>query len=47
MVLLQTGDELLDYRDAKTKYKESKLIVEDGGSHNFDSIKRHFEMIRG
>ena len=46
MVLLQKGDELLDYRDAQKKYKESKLILEDGGSHSFDGIERHFENIR-
>jgi len=46
MVLLQKGDELLDYRDAEKKYKESKLIVEDGGSHSFDGIERHLENIR-
>lgn len=46
MVLLQKGDELLDYRDAAKKYKESKLTIEDGGSHSFDGIEKHFENIR-
>ncbi len=45
-VLIQKGDELLNYRDAEQKYKNSKLIVEDGGSHSFDSIERHCENIR-
>jgi len=45
-VLLQKGDELLDYSDAIVKYDGAKQIVEDGGSHSFDGIKRHFENIR-
>jgi len=45
MVLLQKGDELLDYRDAQDKYEGTKLIIEDGGSHSFSGIERHFESI--
>jgi len=45
-VLLQKGDELLDYRDAVKKYEGAKVIVEEGGSHSFDGIERHFESIR-
>jgi len=45
---LQKGDELLDYKDALEKYepKESQLVLEEGGSHSFDGIERHFEKIR-
>jgi len=46
MVLLQKGDELLDYKDAIKKYKDAKVIVEDGGSHSFEGIENHFENIR-
>ncbi len=46
MVLLQKGDELLDYKDATKRYNTCKLIVEDGGSHSFDGIERHLEKIR-
>jgi len=45
-LLLQKGDELLDYLDAAKKYEGTKLIIEDGGSHSFDGIKRHLESIR-
>ena len=45
-VLLQKGDELLDYKDAKKKYEGAKVIIEDGGSHRFDNIERYFEEIR-
>jgi len=46
MVLLQKGDELLDYKDALKKYNSSKVIVEDGGNHSFENIQNHFEGIR-
>ena len=45
-VLLQKGDELLDYKDAQKKYEGAEVIVEDGGSHSFDDIERHLEDIR-
>ncbi|SFV61018.1 Putative esterase, FIGfam005057 [hydrothermal vent metagenome] len=45
-VLLQKGDELLEYTDAQEKYEGAKVIVEDGGSHSFDGIERHLEGIR-
>jgi predicted esterase YcpF (UPF0227 family) len=44
--LLQTGDELLDYKDAQKKYEGAKVIIEDGGSHGFDNIERYFEDIK-
>ena len=46
MVLLQKGDELLDYREALEKYDGCEMIVEEGGSHGFDGIERYFETIR-
>ena len=46
LVFLQTGDELLDYKDAKEKYEEAEVIIEAGGSHSFDNIERHLEDIR-
>lgn len=35
LVLLQTGDETLDYRQATEKYAQSHLQVEAGGDHSF------------
>ena len=46
MVLLQKGDELLDYKDALKKYDGCRVEVEDGGSHSFYGVERHFENIR-
>ncbi|WP_297810235.1 YqiA/YcfP family alpha/beta fold hydrolase [uncultured Helicobacter sp.] len=37
-VLLQSGDQVLDYRVAAQKFKDSKLIIEKGGSHHFDNF---------
>lgn len=36
MVLLQTGDETLDYRHAERLYQECHCVIEEGGSHTFD-----------
>jgi predicted esterase YcpF (UPF0227 family) len=45
MLLLQKGDDVLDYKEAAHKFANSKLIIENGGSHSFDGIERHFEDI--
>jgi len=45
MLLLQRGDESLDYTHALKKFPNSYQIVEDGVSHSFENIERHFEKI--
>ncbi len=45
-LLLQTGDDVLDYRDALAKLPNAKSIVEEGGTHSFERIDRHFENMR-
>ena len=35
LVLLQTGDEILDYRRAQEKYRDCCQIVQEGGNHAF------------
>ena len=45
MVLLQTGDETLDYRQAAEKFSHSQCIIEDGGSHAFDGLERFLPQI--
>jgi predicted esterase YcpF (UPF0227 family) len=40
-VLLQTGDDLLNYRDAESYYQLAKVDIEEGGSHRFDNFERH------
>ena len=46
MLLLQTGDTTLDYMHAVNKLPNSNLVVEEGGSHSFDCVERHFDAIR-
>ena len=45
LVLLQTGDETLDYSEAEKYYSKSRLIVEKGGDHSFINFERHFSSI--
>lgn len=40
-VLLQTGDEVLDYRLAVHKYRACETLVEPGGDHSFQGFERH------
>lgn len=40
LVLLQTADETLDYRDAARKYQQCQLTIQEGGSHGFDQFDR-------
>ncbi len=35
LVMVQTGDEVLDYQQAVEKYQHCRLIVEQGGDHSF------------
>ena len=44
-VLLQTGDETLDYREAELKYKSSHCIIEQGGDHSFTGLERYISQI--
>ncbi len=45
MVMVQTGDETLDYRQALDKYAASRQIVENGGDHRFQNYARHLPTI--
>jgi uncharacterized protein len=40
LVLLQTADETLDYRDAAEKFYDAQLVIEPGGSHDFDQFDK-------
>jgi predicted esterase YcpF (UPF0227 family) len=45
LLLAQTGDEVLDYRDAVTYYAGATQIIEAGGDHGFAGFERHFQTI--
>lgn len=41
LVMVQTDDEILDYRRAVEYYQGSQLIIEQGGGHSFQGYKNH------
>jgi uncharacterized protein len=45
LLLTQTGDEVLDYRDAVAYYSGATQIIEDGGDHGFAGFERHYQTI--
>lgn len=45
LVLLQTGDEVLDYKQAKEKYSECGLDIKQGGDHSFVGFEDHIDQI--
>lgn len=45
LLMLQKGDEVLDYKDALEKLKDANLILEEGGAHHFDGFESHLEHI--
>jgi hypothetical protein len=45
LILLQTGDDTLDYRQALQQYAGCSFIVEQGGSHEFSGFERHLDKI--
>jgi predicted esterase YcpF (UPF0227 family) len=40
LVMVQTGDEVLDYQEAVDKYCDCQLIVQQGGDHSFIDYSR-------
>lgn len=44
-VLLQTGDETLDYRQAEKKYAGGDVVIEQGGDHGFQDYAAHLPAI--
>ncbi len=45
-VLLQKGDEVLDYEEALDVLEGAKMIVEEGGNHSFEGLDRHISPIQ-
>ena len=44
-VLLEKGDETLDYRDAVRRYASARQSVEDGGNHRFSRFERYLPQL--
>jgi len=45
LLLLQSGDEVLDHTKAQSLYNTHKVIVEYGGNHRFENIEEYLSMI--
>ena len=41
LLLLETGDEVLDYRDAVRKYEGARMVIRQGGDHMMQSFAEH------
>lgn len=40
MVMVQTGDETLDYRKAVSKFSDSRLVIRENGNHSYQGYDR-------
>ena len=45
LLLLETGDEVLDYRDAVRKYEGARMVIRQGGDHMLQSFPEHLPRI--
>ncbi|MSQ49372.1 MAG: esterase [Betaproteobacteria bacterium] len=45
LLLLETGDEVLDWRVAARKYEGARTVIRDGGDHSLQSYAEHLERI--
>ena len=45
LLLLETGDEVLDWRAAARKYEGARTVIRDGGDHSLQSFPEHLGRI--
>ena len=45
LLMLQKGDEVLDFHEALDKLPNANLILEEGGAHHFDGFSNHLPKI--
>ena len=45
LLLLETGDELLDWREAARKYEGARTVIRDGGDHSLQGFPEHLPRI--
>lgn len=45
LLLLETGDEVLDWREAATKYAGARTVIRDGGDHSLRSFAEEIPRI--
>ncbi|MEZ5540138.1 MAG: YqiA/YcfP family alpha/beta fold hydrolase [Pseudomonadales bacterium] len=42
LLMVQTGDEILNFREATTHFSRSPAVIEYGGDHAFQNAEKHF-----
>jgi predicted esterase YcpF (UPF0227 family) len=45
MLLLQTGDDVLDYREASEEFEGARMVIEEGGNHGFEGFESKIPLI--
>lgn len=45
LLMLQKGDETLDYRQALAKYSDCATVLEEGGNHSFENFEQHIKQL--
>ena len=45
LLLLETGDEVLDWREAARKYEGARMVIRQGGDHTLQSFPEHIGRI--
>ena len=45
LLLLETGDEVLDWREAARKYAGARTVIRDGGDHSLQGFAEHIGRI--
>jgi len=45
LLMVETGDEVLDYRQAVTRYRGCRQIVIEGGDHGFSDFDRYLDTV--
>ena len=45
LLLVETGDEVLDWREAARKYEGARMVIRQGGDHSLQSFPEHIGRI--
>lgn len=45
LLMLQTGDEVLDYKQALQAYPGAETLLEEGGDHSFQGFENHLKTL--
>ncbi len=46
LLMVQKGDDVLNYCEAVEKLSNATMMIEDGGDHSFIGIEQHFDTIK-